>query len=462
MTQASHSPHPLSTVVKGPVLLPEDAGYADEASVFNLSVTHEPLVIVGATDTDDVRAAVRFARDENLPVAVLNTGHGPSVPVSGEAVMITTWRMAGTTIDEARRTARVEAGVRWGQVVEKAAEVGLAPLAGSSPQVGVVGYTLGGGASVALGRAFGWAADHVRQIDVVTADGELHHVTADSEADLFSALCGGKGNFGVVTAMEFSLFPVRELYAGALHFSGDDAREVLHAYRRFTSGAPNEVTSSIVFLRAPDLPFVPEFMRGKLTVSVRLSYLGSAADGEALIAPLRAAAPALVDTVDVMPFGQLASIANDPTEPGAAVEHFALLEELSPATADAILDVVGPGADTRITMVNLGHLGGAFGIRPATANAVGRRDMAFSVFALTAVAPHDVAGNEGLGLELIDRLRSSGGVRKHPSYLSPADASAENVRLAYDSPTYERLRTAKTTYDPHNMFRYNHNIPPRG
>ncbi|GII53252.1 oxidoreductase [Planotetraspora thailandica] len=450
----------LLSSVSGPVLFPEDDGFTDEASVFNMTVAHRPYAIIGATDVADVQAAVLFAGDRGLPVAVLNTGHGPSVSVSGEAVMITTRRMTEVRIDSAKKTARVEAGVRWGQVVEEAAKVGLAPLAGSSPQVGVVGYTLGGGVSIAMGRAFGYAADHVLEIDVVTADGELRHVTPDSDEDLFFALLGGKGNFGVVTAMEFRLFPVRELYAGALHFSGDDARDVLHAYQRFTSTAPDELTSSIVFLRAPDLPFIPDFMRGKLTVSIRVAYLGSAHDGELLVAPLRAAAPVLADTVTMMPFAQIASITNDPTEPGAAVEHFVVLDELSPSAMEAILDIAGPDSGTPITMVNLSHLGGAFGIPPEKANAVGRRDAAFAAFALTAVPPGDVNASKDVGLELIDRLSSSGGGRKHPSYLSPADASVENVQLAYDEVTYKRLQAAKTVYDPHNVFRYNHNIPP--
>ncbi len=450
----------LLSSVEGPVLFPEDDGFADEASVFNMAVAHRPSVIIGATGVADVQAAVRFAAEQDLPVAVLNTGHGPSVSVPGEAVMITTRRMTEVRIDGAAKAARVEAGVRWGQVVQEAAKVGLAPLAGSSPQVGVVGYTLGGGVSVALGRAFGYAADHVLAIDVVTADGLLRHVTPQSDAELFFALRGGKGNFGVVTAMEFGLFPVTELYAGALQFPGENARAVLQAYQRFTAAAPDDMTSSIVFLRAPDLPFIPEFMRGKLTVSVRISYLGSADDGETLVAPLRAAAPVLADTVTVMPAANIAAITDDPAEPGAAVEHFTVLDALPPSAMEAILEVVGTDSGTPVTMVNLTHLGGAFAKAPERANAVGRRDAAFAAFTLAAVAPGDVKDSENVGLELIDRLVASGGGRKHPVYLSPADASVESVRLAYDEPTYERLQAAKTMYDPRNVFRHNHNIPP--
>ncbi|GIF63365.1 oxidoreductase [Asanoa ishikariensis] len=351
--------------------------------------------------------------------------------------------------------ARVEAGVHWGQVVEAAAKLGLAPLAGSSPQVGVVGYTLGGGVSVSMGRAFGYAADHVQAVEVVTADGALRRVTPDSDPGLFFALLGGKGNVGVVTALEFDLFPVAELYAGSLQFAGEHAADVLRAYHLLTAAATDELTSSIVFLRAPDLPFVPEFMRGKLTVFVRLAYLGT--DGDTLVAPLRAAAPVLVDTLTTMPVGDIAAIANDPSDPGTSVEHFAMLDELSPSAMDAILELTDSAQGP--TLVNLTQLGGAFG-RPARYPNAVRRDVAFALFALTVVPPGAPALAHDPGLALTNRLAGPTG-KKHPSYLAPADASVAGVRLAYDDATYERLRTVKTTWDPQNMFRWNYNIPPR-
>ncbi|GIF47695.1 berberine-like enzyme [Asanoa ferruginea] len=446
----------LLTSVRGPVLFPDDAGFADEAAVFNTVVTHEPHVIIGATHATDVQAAVRFAAEEGRSVAVLNSGHGPSLPVSGEAVLITTRRMTRVTVDSVRRTARVEAGVTWGQVVEAAANVGLAPLAGSSPQVGVVGYTLGGGVSIALGRAFGYAADHVRAVDLVTADGELRHVTPASDPDLFAALLGGKGNFGVVTALEFSLFPVAEVYAGSLQYAGEDAAAVLAAYGSLAATAPDALTSSIIFLRAPDLPFVPESMRGKLSIFVRVAYPGPAVDGEALIAPLRAAAPVLADTVTMLPVGQIASIANDPTDPATGVEHFVLLDELTPSMMDTILAYAGPDSDGSLTLVNLTQLGGAFATPPQPPNAV-RRDVAFALLALTFVPPGAPVNQQEAGSALTGRL----GDKRHPGYLSPADASVDGVRAAYDEATYERLRTVKTTWDPGNMFRWTFNIPPR-
>lgn len=189
-------------------------------------------------------------------------------------------------IDAERATARVQAGVRFGALVDQAAEYGLPPLPGSSPGVGVIGYTLSGGASPTMGRKYGWASDHVRAIDVVTADGETHHVSPDSEAELFGALLGGKSNFGVVTAMEFTLFPVTRLYAGALFFAGEDSRAVLEAYRRFTASAPDEMSSGLAFLNFPPLPALPPFLRGRLlAVTVRVSYVGRATEGARLVAP---------------------------------------------------------------------------------------------------------------------------------------------------------------------------------
>lgn len=318
----------LRSAVHGPVFLPGEDGYAEEASPFNLAITHHPGIIVGATSAADVQVVVRFADTTGTPVAVLNTGHGPSMACPDDAILITTRRMRYVAIDPASRAARAEAGVLWGEVVARASEHGLAALSGSSPTVGVAGYTLSGGASPVLGRTYGWAADHVQKIEVVTSDGLLRQVTPTSEADLFWALRGGKGNFGVVTAIEFSLIPVSELYAGALFFTGDHTEAVLRAYQKFTATAPEDMNSSLALLRMPDLPFVPEFMRGKLTATVRISYLGTESRGRELVQPLRDSAPPILDTVAVIPYAQIASIHSDPnpasrssTSPCSAISH---------------------------------------------------------------------------------------------------------------------------------------------
>jgi FAD/FMN-containing dehydrogenase len=215
----------LKSRVRGQVLLPDEEGYDSERAGWNLAVEHHPKVIVVAVSAEDVAAAVRFAASEGLPVAVQATGHGPSVSADG-AVLISTRRMTELEINPASATARIGAGVKWETVIEEAAPHGLAPLVGSTPDVGAVGYLTGGGLPV-LGRRYGFAADHVRVLELVTADGRLRLATANRHPELFWAVRGGKGNFGVVTAVETDLMPVPRLYGGGLLFPGAATREVL-------------------------------------------------------------------------------------------------------------------------------------------------------------------------------------------------------------------------------------------
>jgi hypothetical protein len=447
--------------LRGPVYTKDAPGYGDEVSVFNQAVQHQPAIVVGAADAADVSKAVTFASEHGFNIAILNTGHGPAVPADGETVMITTKRMCGLVIDVRARSARIEAGVRFGQLVKAAAECGLAPLPGSSPGVGVVGYTLSGGASSTMGRKYGWAADHVTAIELVTAEGRLRRVSAQCAPELFGALLGGKSNFGVVTAMEFGLFPVTSLYAGALFYSGEHSRQVLEAYRLLTATAPDELTTSFVLLNLPPLPGLPPFMQGRLTASVRISFVGDPATGARLIEPLRRAAPPLSDNVTEIPYTQFGSISNDPTDPAPAVEQFGLLRELTQETVKAIIDVTGPESGSAINIVDIRHLQGAFA-RPAPyPNAVGARDAAFAVVALTVVPPWEkVVHYRQSGCELIAALQPWLHHKASPCFQGPSDATEERTRLAYEPEIYNELRAVKATYDPQNRFRFNHNIPP--
>ncbi|WP_308282864.1 FAD-binding oxidoreductase [Pseudonocardia nigra] len=294
--------------VRGPVLRRGAEGFDGERAGFQTASRHEPDVLVGATGAEDVRAAVTFAAERGLPVTVEATGHGRAVPALG-GVLIQTRRMTGVSVDPAGRTVRIEAGVRWGQVIDAAAVHGLTPLSGSSPEVGAVGYTLGGGLGL-LARTYGYAADHVRSIDVVTGDGEARHVTADSDPDLFWALRGGGGGFGVVTALEIDLVPVATIYGGTLFFAAGP--DVLAAFQEWTALVPEELTSSVGMMTFPDVPGAPESLRGRFVASVHLAFAGAAAEGERLVAPLWAAGPVLRDTLAEMPFAASASIHNDP------------------------------------------------------------------------------------------------------------------------------------------------------
>jgi FAD/FMN-containing dehydrogenase len=449
----------LAGRVRGPVLVPGDQGYEAECAGFNQSVQHRPAVIVGVTDAADVRAAVDFAASHNLPVAVQATGHGPSVPADG-ALLLSTRRMTGVRVDPLTWTARVAAGVQWEQVIREAATHGLAPLNGSSPLVGVVGYTLGGGIGP-LARAYGYAADRVRQIEVVTADGQPRRATAEQHPDLFWALRGGKGNFGVVTSIEFDLVPVSRLYGGGLFFPGERAAEVLHAYREWTRDIPDAMTSSVALNRFPPSPEVPAPLRGRFAAHVRIAYLGTPGEGERLVGPLRAVAPTILDTVADMPYTDMASIHSDPTEPLPAYERSLMLADVGPDTVDTVVKLAGPDSDGAPMMVEVRHLGGALSRPPLVPSAVGNRDAGYLFFALTA-APPDRADKATADIDrLIDAMTPWGTGQSYLNFTGVLDATPERTRRAYDPESYERLAAIKTTYDPHNLFRINHNIPPR-
>lgn len=424
-----------------------DARYDDERAGYNLAVEHRPEVIVPATCTDDVVAAVRFAAAHDLPVGVLNTGHGPSRPADG-AVLITTARMNGVTIDPLARTARVEAGVRGGDLVRAASEYGLAPLTGSSPEVGVVSYHLGGGIPL-LGRRFGWAVDHVIGLDVVTADGVVRRVTVAEEADLFWALRGaGKGSLGVVTAIEIALCPVTRLYGGGMYFTGPAVRDVVHAYAAWTRTVPEDMGSSLLLVRLPDVPGVPEPLRGRFVVHVRFAYLGSADDGHRMVAPFRSHRP-VIDTVAEMPYSQVGSIHAEPTTPVAFHSRAVSLATFDEEAADVLLG----RATSSPYLVELRHTGGALG-RPGSApSALTRRDGEFVLFA-------GGAGERAPVVAAVTDLMAAvtpwgtGGICVN--FQAGPDVTAEQWGTGFRTEDLDRLAAIKRAVDPTDMFRFHH------
>lgn len=455
-----HPPHrgPLATIV-GPVLVPGDEGYAEETATWNLALTHRPAVAVGATSVADVRAAVRFAAANDLPVAVVATGHGAMVPADG-AVLINVRRLNGVVIDHERRTATVGAAVELQSVIEAAAAVGLAPLAGSSPNVGVVGFTLGGGLSPVLGRAHGYAADHVLSAELVTADGELHRVDPDHEPELFWAIRGGKGNFGVVTSLTIGLVPVTRFYGGGLFYPGEYAGVVLDTFRRLAATAPDELSLSVALLRMPPLPFVPEPLRGRFVAHARVAYLGSAAVGAELVAELRGAAPLLADSVAETPYREATSLHAEPVDPLPGYEAAAQLTGFPPEAVDAVLAVAGPDVDTPVLMVEVRQLGGALGRPPRLPNAVGNRHARFQVFAGTAGEPGMADTFRPVLQGVVEMLKPWQTGTRQVNFLGPYDAAPDAVATAYEPADHRRLRRVKAAYDPRNLFRINHNIVP--
>ena len=423
-----------ATAGAGVVIRPGDAAYDELRSGFNIAVEHQPEEIIDAVGPADVVTAVRLAAGAARPVAVMNTGHGPSVPADG-AVLIRTGRMNHVVVDPARRTARIGAGAIWRDVIEAATPYGLAPLNGSSPSVGAVGYTLGGGVGL-LGRRFGFAADHVRWLELVTADGQHRHVTADSDPDLFWAVRGGGGNFGIVTAMEVELFPVARLLGGELCFDATHCEDVLHTYVEWTRDVPETMASSVLLLDYPEDRLVPECLRGRHVTHLRIAYTGEdPLEGHDLVERLRRVGPRLLDTVRVMPYSAGGSIHHEPTDqPVAAFDRNILLDELDHDAASVLFQFAGPTAGASF-LTELRAWGGALSRPAAPPNAVGGRNAAYSLLAISGPETRPRIARDALleamqpwstGIDLPELRRC----REHLAALRRLGISARRLRPA--------------------------------
>ncbi len=445
--------------VRGPVLLPGDEGYDDALAGFQTASRHRPALVVGAEETADVRAAVGFAAARGLPVAVQATGHGLSVVADG-GVLIVARRMREVRVDARARTAWFGAGVVWGQVVEAAAPHGLAPLSGSAAGVGAVSYTLGGGIGL-LARQFGYAADQVRGAEIVTADGASRYVTAQSDPELFWALRGAGHNFGVVTGLEVNLVPVDRVFGGGLYFEGALVEDVLRTYAGWSTAVPEEMTSSVGLIAYPDLPQLPAALRGRYAAHVRIAFNGDAAEGERLVAPLRAIGPRLVDDLGELPYSEGESIYKDPPFPHAYTGTNAMLRELDPAALGAVRELTGPDRPL-MTVVDLRHLGGALSREPAVASAVGNRDARYILRVITMLdGPDDIEQARRTQERVLEVLAPWTTGSSLPFLYGDGErAGEEQTRTGYAPDAYRRLRELKARLDPANLFRFNRNISP--
>lgn len=428
------------------LLRPGDVGHDDELAAFQLGFVQRPEVIAPARTARDVVAAVRYAAGRGLPVGVQATGHGLPGGYEG-GLLVTTKRMDGITVDPGARTVRVGAGVRWGQVVRAAEPYGLAPLNGSAPGVGAVSYTLGGGLGI-LAREFGYAADHVRWLELVTADGTLRRVTPDSDPDLYWALLGAGQNLGIVTELEIGLVPVRTLYGGSLAFDGRtvDPAAALRAYEAWTRTVPDGLTSSFAAVPYPDVPALPPHLRGTYVVSVRVAHTGPG--GPDIVAPLREIGPVLSDSLREMPYAESHTIHSDPDFPHAYYGDSAVLRELDVERAGELLRRTGPAADL-MCVVQVNHLGGALA-RPAP-NAVPYREGRFLVRVLTV-------GDRQRARAVLDPVFALLADDTLGRSLNFAFGAGDRGAGLYDAETRKRLARVKETYDPANLFRRNYGV----
>ena len=371
-------------------------------------------------------------------------------------MLIKTDAMRQVSVDPGRMTARAEAGALWQDVTDAAARHGLAGLAGSSPDVGVVGYTLGGGISW-LGRAYGLSANNVEAFEVVTADGRLRRADATRESDLFWALRGGGGSFGVVTAAELRLFPVAKVCAGLLWWPIDAAPAVLQAWRDLTaSGLPDEFTTSARLMRFPAAPEIPEPVRGGSFVVIDAIHLGSKAEADEILAPLRALRPD-TDTVGLIPARELGHLHMDPEGPVPGATDGLLLDSLPTAAIDGIVRLAGPGTNTPLAGVELRHLGGELHWARPGSGALAAIDAGYALVCGGLVTGPEAATAVTRSVRAIQAAMAPWAARQ--MYLNFAETSRDPASF-WAPQAYTRLRQIKAAVDPEDRIQSNHPIPP--
>jgi FAD/FMN-containing dehydrogenase len=444
----------LRSRMEGTVAAPGDHEYDEARRAWNLAVDQRPALVATPASVADVVAVVAFARERGLRVAPQGTGHNAAALASLEdAVLLKTSALRELEIDVAGRRARAGAGVLWAEITGPASEHGLAPLAGSSPDVGVVGYTLGGGLSW-LGRRHGLAANSVIAIEIVTADGRVVRTDRGNEPELFWALRGGGGSFGVVTAIEFVLYPAPEVYAGALLWPWERAAEVLGRYVAWCRTAPDAISTSARLLQVPPLPDVPEAVRGRRFVAIDGAYLGDTAAAAEALAPLRALEPE-IDMFAPIPAAALSHIHMDPEQPVPCVGDGMILDDLTPAAIEALVAVAGPGSGSPLLSVELRQLGGALSVPPAEHGALAKVDGAFAFFAV------------GMAMDAASGAAVAAHVERVAEAMGPWDAGRRYLNFTerpsepgafFSEATLRRLRAVKRDVDPSDVFRANHPV----
>jgi FAD/FMN-containing dehydrogenase len=435
-------------------VLPHDPAWNEARVAWNLAVDQQPAAVALPESAEDVVAVVRWARSRGLRVAPQGTGHNAAAMGSlAHTVLVKTERMRGVEIDPDSRTARVEAGVLWAEVSQAAAEHGLAALAGSSPDVGVVGYSLGGGISW-LARRYGLAANSVTAVELVNAEGEIVRADQENESELFWALRGGGGSFGVVTALEFQLYPIAEVYAGVLFFPIERGTEVLRAWRRWIEDVPDEVTSVGRFLQFPPIPDIPEPLRGKSFVVVEATSLLSEHATDELLAPLRALGPAM-DTFATIPVERLSSLHMDPEHPVPGVGDGMLLRDFPEEAIDAIIAAAGAGSGSPLLSVEVRHLGGALGRMQPGHGALATIEARFAMFAVGISMTPEMGAAMRAHVEVVHAALASWDAGR--DYLNFTERRERGERL-FGSATYRRLQTVKGKVDPEDVFRSNHPV----
>jgi FAD/FMN-containing dehydrogenase len=441
--------------IAGRIATPNDADWDQARAAWNLAADQQPSAVAVVEDANDVATVVRFAAANDLKVTAQGSGHGALSLRSLEGtILVKAERMRGVEVDAERQMARVEAGVLSLELAEAAAAEGMSSLPGSSPDVCVTGFTLGGGLSW-LGRRYGFACNRLRAVELVTADGEARTVDAENEPDLFWALRGGGGDYGVVTALHTNLVPLADVYAGALLFPAEFGAKGVRAYREWAGGVSEDVTSIVRFLRPPDIPDVPEFLRGKALLTIDAACLGDQAAGEATIAPLREIGEPILDTFGQVPPPALCRIHMDPEQPVPGLGHHRVLRDLPDEAIDAFVASAGPESGSPLLLTELRQLGGALGRPDPDGGALSHLDAKWVMFGVGMAMNEEMGQAVEAGLDRVDAAMepwaADGG------YFNFADRSCDTDAILPPK-VCARLAEVKRAWDPDGLFIANHTV----
>jgi len=448
----------LREQVRGQVVTPDDPDYDEARTVYNAMIDRRPRVVVRCVDAADVMTTVNFARENELDLSVRGGSHSvPGFGTNDDGVVIDLSGMKSTRVDPTMSTVRAEGGCTWGDFNHATYAYGLATTGGIVSTTGIGGLTLGGGIGY-LSRGFGLSLDNLLSADVVTADGRFLVASARENADLFWALRGGGGNFGVVTSFEFQLHPVKDIFAGIFFYPLERVRDVLEFYRDYVETAPEEMGLFPAIQIAPPLPFIPEKEVGKTFIAIVACWAGSLEQGEQALEPIRTAAPAVAEMISPMPYPALNTAFDALLPPG--LQHYwkaSFATELTDGAIEAHVEH-GPKVPVVNSTVHIYPINGACNRVPSDATAFAYRDAKFA----TVIA--------GMWPDPADNTKNIQWVKDYYKALEPHSLAGGYVNFMADDDqgrvkdnykdNYSRLASIKKQYDPGNLFHLNQNIPP--
>jgi FAD/FMN-containing dehydrogenase len=444
----------LAKTLDGALTLPGDDGWDIARQAWNLAIDQRPAAVVTSGGADDAEAVVDFARQNRLRVAPQGTGHGAGAigDLTG-AILFKTHELTQVEVDAGASRARSAPGALSRDVLVAAAPHGLAALAGSSPDVGIVGYSLGGGIGF-LARKHGLQANRVTAVELVTGSGEAVRADHETEADLFWALRGGGGSYGLVTAIEFELLPISELYAGALAWPWERSAEVLARWAEWTAGAPEEISSSARMIQFPPLPQIPDPLRGRQLVMVDGVWDGDREDADRVLGPLRELGPEM-DTWATIPATALVEVHGDPPEPVPAFTDHRLIREVPAEMVEAWVEVAGPGSGSPLLFSELRHWGGAIAREPEGAGVLGSFSEPYSLFNV-GMAPEPAIEQAGRAhaARICETLAPWTSERRFVNFTEAVVAPS----VPYGAEALKRLGEIRRSVDPDGLFQAAHPV----